>query len=438
MNEKTQRPNILYLHTHDAGRYVQPYGYAIPAPNVQKLAERGVLFRQAFNVAPTCSPSRAGLVTGRWPHCNGMFGLTGQGWFLNDYNQHIAKFLSQNGYETVLAGAQHVAKEPRVVGVDELGYQRVLTGPKETGGTSMSAEDRAARFLEQEHDRPFFLSVGFGEPHRHNPGDRKTFSSRFPTEPEDVDDRYCQPMPHMLDNPITRREMANFKMGVEVMDERFGKVLDALEQNGLVDSTLVICTTDHGPGCPDMKCTLTDRGTGVMLILAGPGVFSGGSAVDAMVSHLDIYPTICELMGVERPDWLQGESMMPLLSGEKSAIHDCIFTEHNYHGEFRPTRAVRTERYKYIRRFKTDVGVGVDGGPVDKMLRSYGWAERPLPEAELHDLIFDPHEAANVIDDPAYTEVAAEMRGRLQAWLEETGDPVLDDAVPKPPAQRPK
>jgi arylsulfatase A-like enzyme len=79
MNQNTRRLNILYLHTHDAGRYVQPYGYAIPAPNVQKLAERGVLFRQAFNVAPTCSPSRSGLVTGRWPHCNGMFGLTGQG-----------------------------------------------------------------------------------------------------------------------------------------------------------------------------------------------------------------------------------------------------------------------------------------------------------------------------------------------------------------------
>ncbi len=438
MNQNTQRLNILYLHTHDAGRYVQPYGYAIPAPNVQKLAERGVLFRQAFNVAPTCSPSRAGLVTGRWTHCNGMFGLTGQGWFLNDYNQHIAGFLNRNGYETALSGAQHVAKEPRAAGVEKLGYERVLTGPKEKGGTGMPAEDAAEWFLEQKHDRPFFLAVGFGEPHRYNPGDRKTFSSIYPTEPEDIDDRYCQPMPHMPDNPITRREMANFKTGVEVMDKRFGKVLDALERTGLADSTLVICTTDHGPGAPDMKCTLTDRGTGVMLILAGPGAFSGGRVIDAMVSHIDIYPTVCDLIGVERQDWLQGESMMPLLNGEKDAIHDCIFSEHNYHGEFRPTRAARTERYKYIRRFKMDVGVGVDGGPVDKMLRSYGWAERPLPEEELHDLIFDPHEAANFVNDPAYADVAADMRNRLQMWMEETDDPALHNAVPKPPAQRPK
>ena len=84
-----------------------------------------------------------------------------------------------------------------------------------------------------------------------------------------------------------------------------------------------------------------------------------------------------------------------------------------------------------------DLGIPrVDGGPVDKMLRSYGWAERPLPEEELHDLIFDPHEAANVVNDPAYTDVADEMRGRLQTWLEETGDPILRDATPKPPLQR--
>ena len=171
MSQQTQRLNILYLHTHDAGRYVEPYGHAIPSPNVQKLAERGVLFRQAFNVAPTCSPSRSGLVTGRWTHCNGMFGLTGQGWSLNDYSQHIARFLSKNGYETALAGAQHVAKEPRDVGVDKLGYERILTRSKEKGGTGMAAEDAARWFLEQKHDRPFFLTVGFGEPHRYNPGD---------------------------------------------------------------------------------------------------------------------------------------------------------------------------------------------------------------------------------------------------------------------------
>ena len=431
--------NVIYLHTHDLGRYCQPYGYDIPAPNVQKLAERGVLFRRAFNAAPTCSPSRSALVTGRWPHCNGMFGLTGQGWTLNDYGRHLAQFLRQQGYETALSGAQHVAPKPEVWAraSEVLGYDCVLHLPKDQGGLGLPAEEAAEWFLQRRHERPFLLSVGFGAPHRYNPGDRKTFSSRYPTEPPDVDDRYCLPMPHMPDNKVTRREMANFKMGVAVMDEQFGRVLDALAASDYAHHTLVICTTDHGPGCPDMKCTLTDRGTGVMLILAGPDVLSGGRVIDSLVSHVDLYPTICDLIGAEHPDWLQGTSMMPTLRGEVERIHDCIFTEHNYHGEFRPMRAARTERFKYIRRFRTGVGVGVDGGPVDQMLRTqYGWAERPQPEEELHDLVYDPHEAANVINDPLYSDAAEEMRERLGLWLEETGDPILRDAVPEPPGKK--
>ncbi|MBN1676223.1 MAG: sulfatase [Kiritimatiellae bacterium] len=430
------RPNILYLHTHDLGRYCEPYGYAIPAPNLRKLAERGVLFRQAFNTAPTCSPSRSGLLTGRWPHCNGMFGLTGQGWRLNDYSQHLARFLQGHGYETVLVGANHVAPRPELAGEETkalLGYSQILKRPKDPGKGDNWAAEGAAEFLAQKHDKPFFLAVGFGAPHRYNPGDRKTFSSRYPTEPEGVDDRYCLPMPHLIDCPTTRNEMANFKMGVAVMDEQFGLVLDALARSEHADNTVVICTTDHGPGIPDMKCTVTDRGTGVMLVLAGPDPFGGGRVLDALVSHIDIYPTVCELIGADRPAWLQGKSMMPLLRGESDTINACIFAEHNYHGDYRPQRAARTERYKYIRRFRTGVGVGVDRGPTDAMMRAYGWAERPQPEEELHDLVFDPHEAANVIDDPRYAEAAAEMRRRLETWMEETDDPVRHDAVPPPP-----
>ena len=429
------KPNILYLHTHDLGRYCEPYGYPIPSANLQKLAERGVLFRQAFNAAPTCGPSRAGLLTGRWPHCNGMFGLNGQGWRLNDYSQHLAHWLQANGYETVLSGANHVAPRPELPPEEKrklLGDDRILEPQVEDPAANRAAE-AAADFLREDHGKPFFLAVGFISPHRYNPGDRKTFSGRYPTEPADVDDRYCLPMPHMIDCPTTRREMANFKMGVAVMDEQFGMVLDGLETSGHANDTVVICTTDHGPGAPDMKCTLTDRGTGVMLIVAGSEEFGGGRALDALVSHLDLYPTICDLIGAEHPDWLQGKSMMPLLRGETDAIHECVFSEHNYHGEFRPQRAVRTQRYKYIRRFKTGVGVGVDGGPVDQMMREYGWAERPQPEEELHDLVYDPHEAANVIDDPLYAEVAADMRQRLDQWMEQTDDPARRGAVPDPP-----
>ena len=91
-------PNILYLHSHDTGRYIQPYGYAVPTPNLQRLAEEGVLFRQAFCASPTCSPSRAALLTGMFPHVNGMLGLAHFGFTLNDYSQHIVHTLRRAGY----------------------------------------------------------------------------------------------------------------------------------------------------------------------------------------------------------------------------------------------------------------------------------------------------------------------------------------------------
>src|SRR6476661_721745 len=111
---RKNRPNIVYLHSHDTGRFIQPYGYAVPTPNLQKLAEGGVLFRQAFNAAPTCSPSRASLLTGCCPHSNGMFGLVNRGWLMPDYGKHIVHTLRSAGYSSALLGLQHIARDPNV------------------------------------------------------------------------------------------------------------------------------------------------------------------------------------------------------------------------------------------------------------------------------------------------------------------------------------
>src|ERR1700681_1406516 len=118
------RPNILYIHSHDTGRYLQPYGHAVPAPNLQRLAEGGGVFRKAFNAAPTCSPSRASLLTGMCPHTNGMRGLAHRGFALNDYKQHILHTLRGSGYSTTLIGLQHIAVDPGVIG-----YDRVMAFP---------------------------------------------------------------------------------------------------------------------------------------------------------------------------------------------------------------------------------------------------------------------------------------------------------------------
>src|ERR1051325_4444237 len=113
-------PNIPYIPAHDSGRYLQPYGHAVPTPNLQKLASEGILFRRAFSCAPTCSPSRSALLTGQFPHQNGMLGLAHRGFSMNDYRKHILYTLRDAGYHSVLGGLQHIADKPERIGYDEV------------------------------------------------------------------------------------------------------------------------------------------------------------------------------------------------------------------------------------------------------------------------------------------------------------------------------
>src|SRR5690242_20445827 len=152
------RLNILYIHSHDTGRYVQPYGHAVPTPRIQQLAEEGVLFRQAFCAAPTCSASRASLLTGQYPHSNGLLGLAHRGFSLNDYQQHMVNTLSQRGYYSVLIGEQHISKEPAIIGYDQV--------VKIESSSAEIVAPIARNFLLNAPPEPFFLSVGFAETHR--------------------------------------------------------------------------------------------------------------------------------------------------------------------------------------------------------------------------------------------------------------------------------
>ncbi|MCK4376094.1 MAG: sulfatase, partial [Candidatus Brocadiae bacterium] len=299
------RPNIIYLHSHDTARYVQPYGHAVPTPNLQRLAEQGVLFRQCFCGGPTCSPSRAALLTGQYPHSCGIMGLENRGFVLQHAERHICHTLRAAGYATALCGVQHVVHREDIA---TLGYDRVVALK---GHRAEHVAPAAAEFLGGEPKEPFFLSVGFVETHR---------QFRAPGPAEDA--RYCLPPAPLPDTPGARRDMAAFKASARILDESMGAVLDALDASGLAENTLVICTTDHGIAFPGMKCNLTDHGVGVMLIMRGPGGFAGGRVCDALVSHVDVFPTLCDLLDVGRPEWLQGKSMMPLIRGEAEEIND--------------------------------------------------------------------------------------------------------------------
>ena len=409
-------PNILYLHSHDTGRFVQPYGYAVPTPRIQGLAEQGILFRQAFCAASTCSASRACLLTGQYAHTNGMLGLAHRGWSLHDYTHHIVHTLRTVGYHSTLIGEQHISKRP-----DVIGYDRVV---KISTSRVADVAPVTIDILRNAPAEPFFLSVGFFETHR------EFF------QPVAGDEHYVRPPVNLPDTAETRADMAAFTASARSLDRGVGAVLDALDDTGLARNTLVICTTDHGIAFPGAKATLTDRGIGVMLILRGPGGFAGGKASDALVSHIDVFPTVCDVLGIDHPDWLQGRSLMPIVTGVEEEVRDAIFAEGTYHAAYEPQRAIRTPRWKLVRRFgdrRLPVLPNIDDSPSKQVWLDHGYAEREQAPLQLFDLVFDPNEACNVADRPEHAPVVEHLTTRLERWMRGTGDPLLDGPVAAPP-----
>lgn len=417
-----RRPNVLYLHSHDTGRYVQPYGHAVPTPHLQKFAEQGVLFRRAFSGAPTCSPSRAALLTGQTAHGSGMLGLAHRGFSLTNPQRHLANYLRGHGYSTTLCNVQH---EAAAGNVPSLGYERILKTQSNKGPHTAAA---AVDFLNSKPAGPFFLSCGFFETHR-----------EFPVAGPKDDPRYTLPPATLPDHPSIRQDMANFKASARVLDESMGAILEALARNGLEENTLVVLTTDHGISFPGMKCNLTDHGFGVMLMMRGPGGFLGGKANDALVSHLDVYPTLCDVLELPMPEWLEGRSLLPLIQGSKQEIRNEVFAEVSYHASYEPKRAVRTGRYKYIRNFgdrTLPVLPNCDDGYSKDYWVEQGWKDRYVPREELYDLVFDPSETNNLANRPQTPAALSNLRGRLDRWMQQTADPLLHGPVAAPHGAR--
>ena len=322
---------------------------------------------------------------------------------------------------------QHLAADAAALGYDHLAALG-KPAPGHAPGTVLDAPAAsevvaAARaFLQSPPGRPFFLSVGFFETHR-----------PFPSP--DAATLNCLPLQPVPDCAETRSDMAGFLTSVRLLDESIGAILGTLEEVGLADDTLVIYTSDHGPPFPGMKCTLGDPGLGVALIMRGPGGFCGGRHFDTMVSHLDLYPTLCELLEIPPPAWLQGRSLLPLLRGERAGLHDELHAEINCHGAWEPQRSVRTERWKYIRRFGSrdaPVICNVEDGPAKDVWLRAGWPSLYLAGERLHDLWLDPGEGVNLVSDLRFAPALSDMRQRLKRWMKETDDPLLHGHIPAP------
>lgn len=411
--------NIFYFHTHDTGRYIEPYGYKIKTPNLMRLAEEGTLFRKAFSTAPTCSPSRAGMLTGRSPHAAGMTGLAHRGFANIDYSQHLVQFLNNKGFETVLCGMQHEAEE-----AEEIGYDLILD-KDETEIKDLENAKRTVQYLKNRtNNQPLFLSYGMEYTHR-----------EFPEVDSDINPDYVNTPESLPDIPDIRKDMAAFIISAERADRCLGILIDAIKEVGIEDESLIIYTTDHGIAFPFMKSTLNDGGIGVSLILKFPDNPKKGETLDSLVSQLDIFPSICDLFNFEFPSYLEGSSIMPLFTGEKDEIREEIFAEVSYHAAYEPMRAVRTKRYKFIKFFgKHDkiVPANIDDSPSKDFLVENGYLDTKRDTEMLFDLYFDPNEKNNLVNEESYQNIYHKLKNKLDNWMRQTDDPLLKGEVSKP------
>lgn len=415
--------NVLYIHTHDSGRYLEPYDPGIRTPALLRLAKEGTLFRNMYCCGPTCSPSRAALLTGQFPHQNGMLGLAHRGFALADYDKHLANYLRRHQYETVLCGMQHVAANPHTIGYDRV-YIDSRKEAEDLTAWDTSNGDSAIAYLREKHTKPFFLSYGLV--HTHRP---------FHEIDDSVDPNYLKVPPSLPDNAETRRDYAGYLTSAIRADACIERVLKTLREEGLEEDTLILYTTDHGIAFPHMKCTLYDSGIGVACIIKYPGNPSRGQAKDALTSHIDVFPTLCDLLGLPQPDWLEGQSLLPLLENSAAEVNEAIYAETTYHAAYEPQRCIRTQRYKYIRRYDDYddyVPANIDNGYSKDFLLDHGLLGQKRATEELFDLVFDPNERNNVADDASYSSIKLQLVEPLAQRLEETDDFLGRRPVPRP------
>jgi arylsulfatase A-like enzyme len=433
-----RRPNVVLVHCHDLGQYLGCYGADVETPNLDAFASDGVLLENYFCTAPQCSPSRSSIMTGTYPHENGVMGLAHMGWTLDEDQLTLPMHLSEAGYSTHLLGFQHEVPEDRP---KRLGYDTADTGTKR----ALELVDVVGGFLDAHAgDDPFFVSVGIEEPHR--PFRRDYVDDEVY---ETVDAADVEPLPYLPDDdPILEDIAALQALTAGTLDRAFGEMRDRIHEAGLAEETLVAFTTDHGIAMPRAKGTCYDPGLETALMVHQPGVVEGGRRHDELLSNVDLMPTLLDLAGLSPPDVVAGRSFAPLLRGDGDdyEARTEVYGEMTWHDRYNPVRAIRTERYKYVRNFSVLPRVFV---PMDVVPTPSGrsvheeFHVQHRPEEELYDLREDPHEQENLAPDrppfeptsvgtdpdSEYEDVLADLRGRLEAWMEATDDPLLDGPV---------
>lgn len=443
--ESSPSLNILLVTADDLGLQLSSYGdTVIETPNLDELAASGVQFDIAYVAQASCSPSRSAMFTGMYVHSNGQFGLTNA----SDFSLHphlqdatLPNILRRAGYRTGILGKLHVDPEESFA----WDYRPRVNGRDVAGMASLAGE-----FLAAERPGPFFLMVNFTDPHAYRQRDPDTgevtpytFLDQFLGIPESpVEPSAATVLPFQrIDTPEQRRRVAGYYSEVLRVDAGVGMLLEELDSSGRAGDTVVIFTGDHGPPFDRGKTTVYEAGLRVPFLARWPGVSEPGRSA-AMVSTVDILPTVLDAAGVEPPAAVQGRSLRPVLGGAAAPWREYLFAEFHMHGRpWYPRRAVRDGRYKLIRNLLAgesrprpqidgDIGFAASRAPAydgTAVRQAFDILAEP-PEYELYDLREDPWEFSNLAGLQEHAAVLSRLSAALEDWRRGTEDPLLEPA----------
>lgn len=414
----TSPPNIVVFLSDDHSILDSTvYGATdVRTPNMARLAAAGLTFDRAFVVSPSCAPSRAALLTGLMPARNGAEANHTRP------RAEIAKlpaYLKALGYEVAAFGKVSHYRYTGDYGFDHFAHDAFHE--------AVAIPNGIAWLRARKGDKP--LCVFFGANWPHVP---------WPETTEGYDPTAVRIPPSHVDTPETRVARAKYYAAVSRMDKELGDVIDAAAQV-LGRDTLFLHTADHGAQWPFAKWSLHDAGIRTPLIAVWPGRIAPGARTDAMVSWIDILPTLVEAAGGRPPADIDGRSFARVLDGTARTHRDRIFTTHSADGRFNiyPARSLRTADWKYIRNLRPDFYYSTHMDLVQREGYFPSWVARAKadpaaaavlrryherPAEELYDLRADPDELRNLAGLPAHAARLRAMRDEVDAWMRAGGD----------------
>lgn len=439
------RPNILWLVAEDMSPTIPSFGDStIVTPHLSRLAAEGVCYDNFYSPAPVCAPARSSIALGLYPTRIGSNHMRTGPWFSDNITKQVLSW-----YKTTVPEDIPIYEAIPPEGALMLSQYMQSNGYYCTNNAkrdyqfmmppgAWNESSNKAHWKNRNKQKPFFAVFNFGVTHESGIWNKSLDSLYIP------DDLDVEVPPYLPQNEIGKADVRKMYSNILRMDEQVGNILDELEADGLLDSTIIFWYTDHGGPLPRQKRLLYDSGLRVPMIVRYPKAMHAGSRNDDMISFIDLAPTVLDMTQSSAYNTnFDGSSFAPeafshnekLLSEKAQYIFAAAdrFDEVSDH-----SRAVRDKRYKYIKHYNTEKSMHLAVGyrkqmasqqELDRMHKEGTldsnqslWYRDTKPVEELFDIAVDPHELNNLADDPSYSAILEELRLANERWIMETND----------------